>query len=356
MGRALALWQAAGARLSDYAPGNPAPTAPLSIWQEHTLSPILWNDLWGVDAAPVTVMDALTVPAIAKGRAILRSLIIGRPLRALRGPDAVDPQPAWLYRSDRGLAPQYRLGLILDDLIFRDASLLLVDRGAVPAGESRGPILDAVHVPYESWSVHEDGTIWVGDEQANEDSVVYIPGPGPGLLAMAGSHIRAALDTEGAWSSRVKYPFPAMILREANDDVRLTSDEAAKYVEAVASARRDPRNAVAFVPYGIEVEAHGAESTDLFESGRNALRLDFANFMNIPAALMEGSMATASLTYSTQEGKRSELFDYTLAYWTNPIEHALSVDSVCPRGQRIRFDWTDLETNPAPPTGALVED
>src|SRR4051794_2461228 len=128
IGRALALWQAAGARFADYAPGHGAPAAPLSIWQEHTLSPILWNDLWGVDAAPVTVMDALTVPAVAKGRAILHALIKGRPLRALRGPDLVDPQPAWLYRSDRGLAPQYRLGLILDDLIFRDASLLLVDR------------------------------------------------------------------------------------------------------------------------------------------------------------------------------------------------------------------------------------
>lgn len=132
--------------------------------------------------------------------------------------------------------------------------------------------------------------------------------------------------------------------------------EAKTYVEAVAKARRSIDGAVMFIPNSVDLEAHNADTTDLFEAGRNALRIDFANHMNLPVALLDGSVAEASLTYSTQEGRRNELFDYTIGYWTAPIEQALSLDNVVPRGQRIRFDFTDLLNSQATPTGAPEQD
>ncbi|PKQ22207.1 MAG: hypothetical protein CVT65_14510 [Actinobacteria bacterium HGW-Actinobacteria-5] len=135
---------------------------------------------------------------------------------------------------------------------------------------------------------------------------------------------------------------------EANTD--LTEDEVDDMVLDFDTARQD--SATAFVPYGYDAEAMGVVAPDLYIEGRNADRLDWANNIGLPAALLEGSMATATLTYSTQEGRRNEFVDYSLAAWALPMEDRLSQDDVTPPGHYIRFDlqWllstTQHGTNP----------
>ncbi|WP_223693819.1 phage portal protein [Leifsonia poae] len=328
-------------------------TAISSPWADSSnLVPMLVaKDVFGVDSAAVSRLEALKVPVIAKGRALLHSLIASNPLVALNAegklPD--EKQPTWLYRSDTGVSPYQRTCAILDDHLFEWASLLAVSRGA------KGDILDAVHVPFERWSVNEHNAIMVDGELARDDQVLLIPGPAPGLLTIADEAIRAARATEQAWVSRVRNPFPAMVLQETAD-YGMNQDEAKPYVEAVAKARRNPDSAVMFIPYTMSLTAHNADKTDLFENGRNAQRLDFANYMNMPASVLEGSLSTASLTYSTQDGKYNEVFAFTIPYWTQPLEQALSMDNVVPRGQRIRFDLTNLRPDQASPTGAAEQD
>ena len=314
------------------------------------LPALLLEDLYGLDAPMVVTREmAMRIPAIAKGRAILHAIIGNVPRRAYRGDVELIDQPTWLYRSDSGISPVMRTKMILDDFIFNEASLLAVKRG------NEGQPVDVTPIPYDSWSVNADGYIEVNGAIAPADQVIYLPGPGPGLLSMAADTILAALSTENAWTSRVRNPFPAMVLQEVEDH-GMTKEEAKAYVQQVAQARRNPDSAVMFMPASMRIESHAAESTDLYESGRNALRLDFANFLNIPASLLDGSTASASLTYSTQEGRRNELFDYTISYWASPIEEALSLDNVVPRGQRVRFDFANyLTPNPAP-TGPNTQD
>src|SRR5690606_19684720 len=97
-----------------------------------------------------------------------------------------------------------------------------------------------------------------------------------------------------------------------------------------------------------------ADDSQMFIEGRNAVRLDFANLTNIPASLLDGSTATASLTYTTAEGQKSSFHEQSLRYWSAPIEHRLSMDDVVPRGQRVRFDIS--YTTQVPPTGEPGED
>lgn len=303
----------------------------------------------------VTRATALKVPAIAKGRSLLHSIIATRPLRAYRGTELVENQPTWLYRTNGGVGPIYRTRAILDDLIFNSASLLLVRRGERTDDAPLGTILEVAHVPHNRWAVDDDGTIKIDKRPVEAGSVIYIPGPHAGLLTTAAETITASRDMEDAWQRRVRNPMPAFILQEQNEGT-MTEDEAKNYVDSVAKMRRNPDGAVMFADGRIRVETHASESTDLFENGRNALRLDVANHMNLPAALLEGSQSQASLTYSTQEGQRNELYDYSIPYWATPIEEALSLDAVVPRGQRIRFDFTDLITTAASPTGPSTED
>ena len=72
--------------------------------------------------------------------------------------------------------------------------------------------------------------------------------------------------------------------------------------------------------------------------------------------MLDGSMATASLTYSTAEGKRSEFIDYSLAYWAMPIEARLSQDDVTSAGTYCRFDLSALATPAQAGTNPATED
>lgn len=324
----------------------------VSPWADtsHLLPALVAEQLLGLGSPLLVTREmAMRVPAIVKARALLHSVIGTRPLRAYRGGQVLPVQPTWLYRSDTGIAPRMRTKLILDDLLFCEASLLAVQRG------TEGQVVDAVHVPYDRWSVGQDGVILVDGAEVGPDQVVWIPGPGPGLLAMGAELIAGALSTDRAWIQRVRNPFPAMVLQHT-EDVQLSPDEAREFVQTVAAARRNPDSAVMYVPFGIEVASHAADATDLYESGRNALRLDFGNLLNIPSALLDGSVSEASLTYSTQEGRRNDFVDLTVPYWSTPIEDALSLDNVVPRGQYVRFDFADLLTPTASPAGAPVED
>lgn len=344
------------------APGRAGVYAQPGSWaQRGELTQVVWGDIFGAEAdrmrLPVTQAEALRVPAVARGRAVLQSLLGGRPLRALNAAGPLTDQPTWLYRSDSGVSPQLRMSLILDDMIFHEASLLVVERGAQPSNGGLAPILDAVHCPRERWDVDPaDGTLLVDDQPVPPGAVVWIPGPSSGLLREAADTIRAARDMTRAWAQRVRTPVPSLLLKELEQN-GMTDAEIDDMLSKVATARRSGDGAVMFIPAGVEaVPLNPSDDAALFENGRNALRIDIANFMNFPAGVLDGSPNTASLTYDTRQGMRNALQDYTLPYYYQPIENALSQDDVTPRGTRIRFDFTDLDAATNAPFGANEED
>ena len=103
-------------------------------------------------------------------------------------------------------------------------------------------------------------------------------------------------------------------------------------------------------PSNVEVIDHGTADSALFIEGRNTSRMDIASFFNMPGAILDATTAQASLTYVTQEGTRTSLYDLTLPYWYRPIEARLSQDDVVPSGQSVRFDFSSL----APSVSAIT--
>lgn len=296
--------------------------------------------------------EALSLPAVSKALAILQALIADKPLRAYKG-DALAPvQPAWLQRTDGDVSPWLRMASTLDDLIFYGWSLWAVERGAA------GQITAAVRVPFERWQFDAEGRVLVttgnGKPQAvDARSVVLIPGPNEGLLGHASRSLRGAAAIERAWVDRARNPIPQIDLH-LTEESGMDAAEAQSLVKAWDTARQT--GATAFTPHNIDARALGQLSPDLFTEGRNNSRLDVANFFNLPASLLDGSVSAASLTYSTQEGDRNEVFDYCLPYWVGAIEGRLSQDDVVPAGQRVRFDFSTLLNLPQSPTGAEVQD
>lgn len=323
---------------------------PLSPWQTGQLSSIVWADLTGDEPLQVSRADAMTCPAIVKARHIIVGQLAGLPLVALRGDQVLSDaeQPTWLYRTNGSMTPWHRMAWTLDDLLFTGWSLWWRTNAA------DGSIQAAERVDIDAWYFTPDGVVMVNAEPARPQDVILFAGPGEGLCAFAARTIRAYRATESAWQGRVRNPIPMTELHQLNDD-DLLQEEVDKYVAAWATARTNVNGAIGFTPHNLELRVHGDTSAEMLVGARNALRTDVANVTGLPTASLDGSVATASLTYTTQDGKFSELAE-GLRLWWEPIEARLSQDDVVPRGQRVRMDKGDRTALSPNPTGPEVQD
>lgn len=319
-----------------------------SPWTTGSLAPWVIADIYGTDVRPVSRAEAMKVPAIAKGRALICGTLARHPLVKLTRDERLESEP-WMYRTSDGISPAQRMLWTLDDLIFSGVSLWAVERG------TRGQVTDAQRLPPDWWEITPDLEIRVNGQGVRRDSVILFEGPQDGLLEIAGDDIRAARAMMRAWSSRVTSPVPLVELHNTDTNAELTGEEIDDLIESWEAARKSG-GATGYTPAQIETKVHGQSQVELFVEGRNASRLDFANFLNVPASLLEGSMSTASLTYSTQEGRRNELLDYSLNYWRTPVEARLSQDDATPRGSRVAFDLSDLLSPAQSASGPILED
>lgn len=315
---------------------NGVSPALVSPWEPvssvHTL---VWHDHFGVTSEVVNRDTAMSVPAVARARHLLVGAIADLPFVIYDETGRLAEQPEWTSRTDGVNSVWHRWAATIDDLLFNGVSIWV--RNNDP--ETGFPI-DFAHVPAARWSVNGRGVIEIDQKEVQAKDILVIPGPGQGLLTHGADTIRGARAIEKAWQSRVRTPIPATLFRATDANDVPTDDEIKDLLNKWANARRNSDDpAVGFVPQGLEpIFAPGGDDSQLFIEGRNAIRLDVANHTNIPASLLDGSTATASLTYVTQEGQKSSFHEQTLRYWMSPIEHVLSMDAVLPKGQYGRFD------------------
>jgi len=336
----------------------------VSPWSTGQLQTIVWSDVFGDPAtAPVSRGEAVSVPAVANARWLITVPLAQHPLKSYTQ-DLVDAdQPAWLYRTNGLLSPQFRMLWTLDDLLFYGFSLWGVARGA------KNQITDAWRIPYDDWQFTPD--YQVSDLAGNvygADEVILFTSPMDPLLDCAARTIRAARNIEVAWAARVKDPIPHTLIKQTEDveldeeighdedgEAYTVADEVQDLLDTYVKARQRDTGSVSFVPLGYDVEAFGEAEPQLYIEGRNAVALDVARFTALPPALLAASQTQASLTYSTQEGQRSQLADYSLIGWAMAIEARLSMDDCVPAGHSVKFDLT-WDRSPAPTTTPPQED
>lgn len=336
-----------------------APSAIASPWApESNMQRFVIGEALGVELArlPMDRAQAMTVPAVARGRHIIVSAISPLPLRALNADGVVPVQPTWLYRSDTPVSPQERLARTVDSLIFHGHALWAVQRGTKQPDQAHAPILDAAWVPHAQWDVDSKGVIKVDGKPVDAEEVIYFNGLTDGLLNTAARTLRGAVALEDSWVAKAKSPIPLTVIKRTDGQAPLEQDEIDDLLNQWTIARRSEDGALGYLPEGLEIQALGQLDPQFYIEGRNNIRVDIASHLGIPASLLDGSVATASLTYVTTEGNANRFVTETLPLYTQAITNALSSDSVVPRGQRIRFDLTELTTAPGTPTGAVVED
>lgn len=319
------------------------------------LTQVAFSDLAGVPLNTITRTEAMAVPAIAKGRALIAGLLARHPLRVydtLNASALLQDSP-WLTATNTPQSPRQRNLWTYDDLIFGGLSCWATQRN------NAGDILDSYRVAPMYWNLDPDSLgVIIDGKAASTEEAILIEGPQEGLLDIAAETIQAAIDMTRAWANRVKTPIPLQVLTptDVTGDLDPDGTEARAMVAAWEARRQE--GGTGFLPYGIKLETPGADGSDaeLYIQGRNALRLDIANYLNLPAALLEGSMSTASLTYSTGVDKRNDLTDLSLGYWADALEARLSQDDIVPSGRNVAHDLTDLATTTQPTRSPNQED
>lgn len=329
----------------------------VSPWADSShLAHIAYSDLFGLESKAVGRDMAMTVAPFKRGRAIIVGAISDLPLVAGRFEDddagegasftPLEQQPKWLSNTSTVRSCWHRMAWTLDDLIFHGWSLWALQRSEA------GTILDAVRVHPAQWEFDTDAAIGIrvkGQEVLDPRSVLLFEGPDEGVLRTGATVIAGARAMEDAWVGRVTNPIPMTVLHEVERN-GVSQAEAQAYVNTWSDARRSPDGAVGFLPAQLNMEVYGDTNADLFTEGRNNVRLDAANLLNLPASLLDGSTATSSLTYVTQEGERTSLVDL-LEYWMAPVEARLSMPDVTPYGQVVRFSRGNLNAVPNDPYG-----
>lgn len=322
-----------------------------SPWSGSNLTRVVLADVAGIKLDEINRADAMRVPAVAKARGLIVGHLHRLPLKLWDTTTETElPTPAWLTSTRTLQSPRMRLAWTIDDLIFTGLSLWAPER------DDDGNITDAVRVPRTEWSIDPDslGVIVRGEVVTDPSSVLLFEGLQEGLCVIGADEIAGMRDMSNAWRQRVESPIPNVAIVQTEANTQLTEDEEDDTVLDWEAARR--QGGTAMVPFGYDVKEMGTAQTDLFVEGRNASRLDVANFLMVPASLLEGSQSTASLTYSTQEGRRNDFLDQCLTYWAGPIEARLSQDDVCPDGTAVRFDFSSLSTPVQPAITVSTED
>jgi hypothetical protein len=334
---------------SPYARTTPSLASPFT---EGQLQAIVWADVNGGDYAPLTRATAMAVPAVAKLRHKLCSVVSRSPLVSMTGDVKDAQQPPWMQRTDTALSPWHRMVWTTDDLLFYGWSLWAARRGAPSDGS---PLLDAVRVPYERWDVDANGYLQVDGQPVLASQAILIPGPHAGLLNDSSTIIRLAADNLQAAANAARNPNPNVDLHYTGDEP-MKDEDVTKLLQVWADARRGLNGGVGFTNKLVEARVLGSHLDKLLIEGRNADAVDVARAGGVPASVLDATSAGASLTYETTEGRNQEFLDDSGQFYMDAITARLSQDDCVPRGHRTAFDVTQFTTLTPSPTGAPTSD
>ena len=363
--------QVYAARGAGVFPQPPAPALAISSpWSpQDSLVTFALDALAAADLAenarPMSADLAMRVPGIARAHGIHVTEFAQIPFYAMNDAARAAVQPEWLTNSRSGVAPYQRMFGLGSDLFFYGWAAL----------GFTSDMTDCLHIPYGLWKISNGiddaapaGVPYVTDpdrvprEYSARVVVVNLGYRQNGVLADGQDTINAAYKIEDAYQRRLDDPVPLTILNiPLATWEQWTPEERQSYLKQWVDNRRKSSTALKVAEFPVEMP--GQVAVDLYESGRNANRLDIANHTSTPASILEGvhqgGSGSTEMNYNGVENgaTRSELWDYGLAKrMMLAFEARMSLDDIVPSGISIRGDRSAYIAAPTPPTSPTRED
>jgi phage head maturation protease len=311
--------------------------------------------LRGVDGAPVSRDQALSVPMVQRGRNLLCS-VSTLPMAQL-APDNRRERSPLLDQLDPDVANVVTLAQTVEDLVFDSVAwwrVLARDFGGFPTSVRRvDPGQVSIHPPSgrapaplpSGQDLRTDGVIWVEGKETPWRDVIRFDSPNPPVRVHAARAIRRAILIGQLAETYANDPRPLDYFT-ARDGMEPESDEALdEFMGDWRQARKD--RATGYVPWIYEyhsVESPSPSDLQLAELMK-AVGLELANAMGIDPEDL--GISTTSRTYANNVDRRQDRVNDVLAPYMRAVTDRLSMPDVTRRGYVVIFLLDDyLKANP----------
>lgn len=314
----------------------------------------MFAEMMGRESGPVSRAQALSVPAVQRGRNMICS-ISTLPLTLLDSENQKHRSPL-LQQLDPDVPNVVTLAQTVEDLLFDGIAWWLVTaqdfagypmavRHLDPSSVSLQPPADANHDPLPSGVDPRRAVVWVNGDPVPAERIIRFDSPNPPLLRVAGSAIRRAILLDKAARMYAADPRPLDYFTPADGADPASDDEIEQLLAQWKAARQ--RRSTAYVPAALEyhsVDSPSPAELQLVELQRQAT-LDIANALGLDPE--DIGISTTSRTYQNAIDRRRDRINDVLAPFMRAITDRLSMGDVTRRGYRVTFDLDDyLKANP----------
>jgi hypothetical protein len=295
---------------------------------------------------PLTRDGVWLVPAVAQGLQVIAGTIGTLPLARHRGRQPVE-LGTLLTQPDPEEPRESTLTRLVEDLaLFECGYLVVLERDATgfPLHARYFPheLVEPLDAPHDYVStggpvLYPPTRYRLGPGQGvvvPAADVLRFPSHWPGLLVVGARTLRTATMLEQAAQRFAVMDLPSGELHNSGADL-----DPGKIDELLARWEQARRlHTTGYTNALIEYRQHAwdAGQLQLVEARRFATS-EVARLLNLPSRYVNAP-TESSMTYANVESERRDLVDLSLRPYLAAVEKRLSLDDVCPHGQRVSFD------------------
>jgi HK97 family phage portal protein len=310
--------------------------------------PSLGNYLGQLTTVPVTRAEAMSVPTVVRARSAIVNTLSPLPLELWSSSGQRLAAPAWCIQPDPLTTRTYTMAMTIDDLIFYGMAIWeVIEVFASDNRPARFRRIDPTRVTWELNASMTAITQWLIDGNpappTGVGSIVQFAGTSEGALNYAGLTIRTAAALERAAFNYATDPMPSGVLKNTGFD--LDEEQIQNLLQNWRSARQS--KATAYLANNLDYQTISFDPQKLqLNEARNYMATELSRLMNVDAYITDAPSGE-SMSYNNQQDRRRDFVNTTLAGYVSVIEHTLSMESITPRGQYIKFGLDDyLRLNP----------
>lgn len=287
----------------------------------------------------VTRREAMTIPAVRRGRQIVAGTIGTLALQGVRlAPDGGETvlDRALLRQPDPNATRQFTLTWTVDDLLFNGVSWW-----RITAKDFYGFPVSAWRVPRERVAIDfAEGVVRIDGVVVPDSELIRFDGPDEGILNTSGRTLRTCILLEEAARRFARLDIPLGIFTPADGAPEMDAKKVKALLDEWEAVRKDRTTGYVNKSLKYEPVQFNAQQVEL-SATRSFQDAECARLFNLPPRYV-GASSGDSMTYSTVESDRRELLDLSLAPYVSAINQRLSMDDVTPRGQLVRVDTLPL--------------
>lgn len=306
-------------------------------------------------AARISRDEALSVPAVQKGRNLICS-IATLPLVQLNERNVRQTNP-FLKQTDPDVPNVVTMAQTLEDLLFEGISWWMITATDFAGFPTSARHLDISSVsldpptggksqaPLPSGRDPRGAVVYVDGQEVSASRVIRFDSPNPAVLKVGARAIRRAVLLERASGMYAEDPRPLDYFSPAEGADELSDDEVDVVLADWQAARK--KRSTAWVPAAMKyntVDSPSPQQLQLVQLQRQA-GLDIANSLGVDPE--ELGISTTSRTYANAVDRRRDRINDVLAPFMRAITDRLSMGDVTRRGHRVVFELSDyLKSNP----------